>query len=163
MKYLKRYGKIVFGGIVVLTVLAPFFWMAGGVYWLDKKVFPPTRPRFMPVNSVWIDAPALPISWHHGWWFGCGLSSSGAANYCRLVGADRQQVYGGEYLPCNSNSPIGEASVRLVAPPDSADMWLFVEENDGVIGFLADGDVLLPLSVRGKCNEVKARLRAARH
>jgi hypothetical protein len=163
VKYLKRYGKIIFGGIVVLIVLAPFFWMAGGVYWLDTKVFPPTRRRFMPANSVWIDAPALPISWHHGWWFGCGLSSSGAANYCRLVGADGQQVYGGEYLPCNSNSPISEESVRLVAPTDSFEMWLSGEGNDGVIGFLADGGVLLPLSVRGKCSQVKARLRAARH
>jgi D-arabinose 5-phosphate isomerase GutQ len=42
-------------------------------------------------------------------------------------------------------------------------MWLFGEENHGVIGFLADGDVLLPLSIRGKCNQVKARLRPARH
>jgi hypothetical protein len=79
------------------------------------------------------------------------------------VEANGQQVYGGEYLPCNSNSPSSEANIRLATPPDSADMWLFGEENDGVIGFLADGDVLLPLSVRGKCNQVKARLLAARH
>ena len=161
MRYLKYYGKIAFGGIVVLIVLAPFFWMAGGVHWLDTKVFPPTRSRFMPVNSVWIDAPALPISWHHGWWFGCGLSSSGAVNYCRLVGADGQQVYGGEYLPCNSTSPINEESARLVARADSFEMWLFGEGSEGVIGFLADGDVLLPLSVRDKCNQVKARLHPA--
>lgn len=163
VKLLRRYRKIIFGCIAVLIVVAPFFWMAGGVYWLDTKVFPPTRPIFMPANSVWIDAPALPISWHHGWWFGCGLSSSGAANYCRLVGADGQQVYGGEYLPCNSTSPISEESIRLVAPTDSSEMWLFGEGNDGVIGFLADGDVLLPLSVRGKCNQVKAGLHPARH
>jgi hypothetical protein len=79
------------------------------------------------------------------------------------VGADGQQVYGGEYLPCNSNSPISEESVRLVAPTDSFEMWLSGEGNDGVIGFLADGGVLLPLSVRGKCSQVKARLHAARH
>jgi hypothetical protein len=162
VKSLRHYGKVVLGCVVVLIAVAPFFWMAGGVYWLDTKVFPPTRPRFMPFNSVWIDAPALPISWHHGWWFGCGLSSSGAANYCRLVGADGQQVYGSEYLPCKSDSPISEESVQLVAPKDSSGMWLFGEENEGVIGFLADGDVMLPLPVRGKCNQIKSRLRTAR-
>lgn len=161
MNFLNRSGKIILGCIALVIIGGPLFWMAGGVHWLNAKVFPPTRPRFMPVNSVWIDAPHLAISWHHGWWFGCGLSSSGATNYCRLVAADGKQVYGGEYLPCSSSSPIGEASVRLVAPPDSADMWLFAEENDGVIGFLADRDLLLPLSVRGKCNQVKARLRPA--
>ena len=132
MKFLNRSGKIILGCIAVIVVAGPLFWIAGGVQWLDAKVFPPTRPGFMPVNSVWIEAPHLPISWHHGWWFGCGLSFSGAANYCRLVEADGQQVYGGEYLPCSGSSPIGEASVRLVTPPDSADMWLFGEETDGV-------------------------------
>ena len=145
-----------------MVIAAPLFWMVGGLYWLDKKVFPPRRPRFMPVNSVWIDAPPLPISWHHGWWFGCGLSSSGAANYCRLVRGDDEEVYGGEYLPCSSGTPIEDVSIRLIAPPDSVNMWLFGEKNDGVIGFLADGDLLLPLSVREKCSQVKARLHLTR-
>lgn len=163
MTILKRPAKITLGFIAVIVIAGPLFWTAGGVQWLDTKVFPPTRPRFMPINSVWIEAPHLPIEWHHGSWFGCGVSSSGAANYCRLVAANGQEIYGGEYLPCSSSSPIVEPNIRLATPPDSVDMWLFGEENDGVIGFLADGDILLPLSVRGKCNQVKARLRSARH
>jgi hypothetical protein len=79
------------------------------------------------------------------------------------VQANGQSVYGGDYLPCSSSSPIGEASIRLAPPPDSMDMWLSAEGEDGVIGFLADGDVLLPLPFRGKCNQVKARLHPATH
>jgi hypothetical protein len=145
-------------GVALVIVLLPFFWLAGGIQWLDTKVFPPRRPRFMPVNSIWIDAPPLPISWHHGWWFGCGVSDSGASNYCRLVNANGELVYGGEYLSCRNHSPIGETSIRLVSPSSRENMWLFGEGNDGVIGFLADGNILLPVSLQDKCSQVKARL-----
>jgi hypothetical protein len=157
VKLSHRVMSLLFVSIAVLVVGAPLFWVEGGLTWLQKTVFPPKRPRFMPVNSIWIDAPSLPISWHHGWWFGCRLSSSRATNYCRLVGADGREVYAAEYMPCAGNSPIDETGVRLVTPPDSVDMWLFGEGNDGVIGFLADGDVLLPVAVRNKCASVKSK------
>jgi hypothetical protein len=134
--------------------------MEGGVGWLETKVFPPKRPRFMPSGALWIDAPSLPISWHHGWWFGCARSSSGTANYCRLVDAANDRlVYGEEYLRCSDHSPIDEASIHLMPPPDGANMWLFGERNEGVIGFLTDGNLLLPVSAQDKCDQVKARLR----
>ncbi len=162
MKLLPRSGNFVFVCIAVLAIAVPVFLMDGGLNWLDKKVFPPRRPKFMPVNSVWIEGLSLPVSWHNGWWFGCGLSASGTANYCRLVGADGKQVYGGEYLPCNGRSPIDEGSIRLVTPRDSIDMWLPVGQKLGVIGFLSNGDLLLPLSVREKCSQVKTRLQRVR-
>jgi len=83
-------------------------------------------------------------------------------NYCRLVRADGQEIYAAEYLPCAGNSPISETSVRLVPPPPLLNMWLFSEGHDGVIGFLADGDLLLPIAVRNKCGSVKSRLFPAR-
>jgi hypothetical protein len=113
----------------------------------------------MPVNSVWIDAPSLPISWHRGWWFGCGLSPSATANYCRLIRGDGGQVYAGEYLPCSTHVAIAEGDIRLVPPADSGEMWLFRWQNNGAIGFLSDGDLLLPVPLKDKCSEVKARLR----
>jgi len=71
-------------------------------------------------------------------------------------------VYGGEYLPCGEHSPIEEGSIRLIPPPVSASMWLFGEGNNGVIGFLADGDLLLPVSAQNKCGQVKGRLSPSR-
>lgn len=153
-----RSKNVLLLSIAALVVGLPLFWVEGGCYWLQTKVFPPRRPRFMPVNSVWIEAPSLPISWHRGWWFGCGFSSSGTANYCRLVEAEGSLVYGSEYLPCSSRSPIDEKNIRLVAPPHGASMWLFGEGNDGVVGFLANGDLLLPASAIEKCGQVKTRL-----
>src|SRR5579864_6748513 len=99
------FSKVLFA-IIALVVAFPLFWFAGGVRWLDTKVFPPRRPKDMPPNAVWIDAPALPISWQHGWWFGCETPLSGIANYCRLVMANGSEVYAGEYLSCENGSPV---------------------------------------------------------
>jgi hypothetical protein len=153
-----RTTNLVLLSIAALVVGAPLFWVEGGCYWLQTRVFPPRRPRFMPLNSIWIEAPSLPISWHRGGWFGCRLSPSGSANYCRLVGANGKLAYGSEYLSCATRSPIAEADVHLIPPPDSGEVWLFREGSQGVVGFLAGGDILMPVAVTDKCAEVKARL-----
>jgi len=72
--------------------------------------------------------------------------------------ANGGEVYVGEYLPCDSHSPLEESKIRLIPPKDSFDMWLSAEGIDGVIGFLADGNLLLPLSAQNKCAQVKMRL-----
>jgi len=111
----------------------------------------------MPENAVWIDAPALPISWHHGWWFGCGMSQSGMTNYCRLVGADGQEVYAGEYLPCSGKSPIPLSSMVLVPPPEAIGMWIADKRLAALapIGVLRTGDLLLPVVVVDRCDNFK--------
>jgi hypothetical protein len=148
--------------LIVLAALicsAPFFWLGGGGRWLETNVFPPRRPNYMPANSVWIDAPPLPVSWHHGWWFGCGISPSGASNYCRLV-AHGRTIYDGEFLSCRTHAPVPEHALNLVAPPPGADMWLFAVNGDGVAGYTKDGDILLPVAAMAKCDSVKAKLLA---
>jgi hypothetical protein len=133
------------------------FWFFGGIAWLGTRVFPPKLPKDMPRNSVWIEAPALPISWHHGWWFGCGISQSGQANYCRLVGADDQQVYGGDYLSCASQSVVAPANLVLIPPNQSAQMWLTDKRLPEMapIAYLKNGDVLLPVAAIDRCEQVK--------
>jgi hypothetical protein len=107
-----------------VVVALPFFWLFGGIRWLDTRVFPPRRPKNMPQNAIWIDAPALPISWHHGWWFGCSAPSSGTANQCRLVMPNGDEVYAGNYLPCGSKSVLPLSQIDLVPPPHSVGMWI---------------------------------------
>jgi len=144
-------------GLWALICFAFFFWLAGGVHWLDKDV-PPRRPSFMPANSVWIDAPSLPLSWHHGWSFGCGVSSSGTTNHCRLVLAGGTTVYEDDYLSCRTRAPVSENALKLIPPPHgSFNMWLFGEGSDGVAGFTQDSDILLPVGVIAKCDRVTAR------
>jgi hypothetical protein len=143
-------------GLWALICVAFFFWLGGGVHWLEKDVFPPRRPNFMPANSVWIDAPPLPLSWHHGWWFGCEISPSETANYCRLVG-DGQAVYSGDYLSCRTHAAVPEQALKLIAPPQGADMWLGAEHAEGVAAYTKDGDVLLPVAAIPKCEAVRAR------
>jgi hypothetical protein len=146
---------------VALICFGAIFWLGGGIHWLDKNVFPPRRPAFMPTNSVWIDAPPLPISWHHGWWFGCGMTDGNGSNYCRLV-LDGHTIYDGEYASCRTRRAVAEDVLKLVSPRDSGDMWLFGENVDGVAGFTQDSDVLLPVSALSKCEAVVARVTKTR-
>jgi hypothetical protein len=143
--------------LLALLVLPPLFWMAGGVRWLDTKVFPARRPKDMPQNSVWIEAPTLPISWHHGWWFGCDVAQSGAANYCRLVMANGREVYAGEYLPCGSKTPLPVSTRDLVTPPHSDAIWIADKRLNTLapVGALRNGDLLLPVVVIDRCERFK--------
>jgi hypothetical protein len=153
----RHYARTVFVLVALLIMLFPVFWFVGGIQWLDKKVFPPRRPKFMPAASIWIDAPSLPISWHHGWWFGCAPSSSETSDYCRLVTANGEQVYAGEYLLCSSSAVVPEREIHLIPPNDSSDMWLFAEGHEGVGGFLENGDLLVPKSLLNSCTKIKDR------
>jgi hypothetical protein len=144
-------------GVALLVVLLPLFWLAGGINWLDTKVFPPRRPKDMPQNSVWIDAPSLPISWHHGWWFGCDLAPSGVTNYCRLVMANGEGVYAGEYLPCETKVPQQVSTMDLAPPPDNVEMWIADKRLKTLapVGALKNGDLLLPVQVLDRCDKFK--------
>ena len=154
------FSKVLFAFIALVLAL-PLFWFAGGIRWLDTKVFPPRRPKDMPPNAVWIDAPALPISWHHGWWFGCDTPLSGRANYCRLVMADGSEVYEGEYLPCENGSPVAMSNIDLVPPPDQVGMWIADKRLKELapIGALRKGDLLVPVAVLDRCDELKPKRR----
>jgi len=152
----------IFLALVTFVVAVPLFWFGGGIRWLETKVFPPQRPKNMPQNAIWIDAPALPISWHHGWWFGCDTPSSGRANYCRLVMTNGSDVYAGEYLPCENGSPVAMSKIDLVPPPDQVGMWITDKrlKESAPIGALRKGDLLVPVAVLDRCDELKAKGRA---
>lgn len=141
--------------VPALMCFAFYFWLAGGIGWLATDVFPPQRPGFMPVNSVWIDAPSLPLSWHHGWWFGCRVSESRRTNFCLLV-SHGQSRYQGDYLSCRTHAPISEKDLKLIAPRNSMSMWL--DSSGAVAGFTRDGDILLPVGMISKCEIVRAKL-----
>jgi hypothetical protein len=144
-------------GIAAVIVALPLFWLAGGIRWLDTTVFPPLRLKDMPRNAVWIDAPGLPISWHHGWWFGCDLAPSGTANYCRMVMANGDEVYAGEYLPCGSRAPLPVSAKELVPPPRNIELWIADKRLNTLapVGALQNGDLLLPVVVLDRCDKFK--------
>jgi hypothetical protein len=71
---------------------------------------------------------------------------------------DGKVVYGGEYLSCATHSPIAEEEIHLVPPRSSGEAWLFTERSKGVIGLLADGEIMLPVTDMDNCAKIKARL-----
>ena len=157
MDRVSRFSTVLLA-LATLVVAFRLFWFAGGIRWLDTKVFPPRRPKDMPDNAVWIDAPALPISWHHGWWFGCDTPSSATANYCRLVMANGTEVYAGEYLDCKDRSPVPISKINLIPPPNQVGMWIADKRLSMLapIGALREGDLLLPIAVLDRCDELKS-------
>lgn len=148
--------KLLLGFVAIIAGL-PLFWLFGGIRWLDTQVFPPQRPKNMPEHAVWINAPTLPISWHHGWWFGCDMASSGATNYCRLVMANGEEVYAGEYLACAVKSAMPVSKIELVPPRTNVAMWIADKRLTPLapIGFLRNGDLLLPVAALDRCDKLK--------
>jgi hypothetical protein len=116
------------------------------------------RPSDMPRNSVWIDAPALPFSFYHGWWFGCWIDSDGRSNRCRLWGSGGlQTVYEGLYVSCDSKTPVQGNELQLSAPSDSMRMWVGNSEPSifAPAAFLANGKVLVPVEALPDCDKVR--------
>ena len=134
------------------------FWIFGGLRWLETVAFPPARPSSMPANAVWIEGAGLPISWHHGSWLGCASDDSQHTTTCTMMshtaplnGGDGlyHLVYEGLYLSCRSGEWVAASDLKLEAPPDTPEMYMyrpsFSYPNPAApIVFLTDGDVLVP-------------------
>ena len=118
------------------------------------------RPSDMPRNSIWIDAPAVPFGFYHGWWFGCWIDSDGRSNRCRLWGSGGlQTVYEGLYVSCDSKAPVQGNELQLSAPADSMGMWVGNSEPSifAPAAFLANGEVLVPVEALHNCEKVRPK------
>jgi hypothetical protein len=118
--------------------------------------FQARRPKDMPLTSIWIDAPAVPFGFYHGWWQGCWVEPDGTANHCRLYGPGLHPpiVYEGRFMPCSGNTPIQPAELKLRTPPDSVDMWIF----PGFVVLLQDGRMLVPVENMQDCPKIQDRI-----
>jgi hypothetical protein len=126
---------------------------------LSLAAYRARRPSDMPANSIWIDAPAVPFGFYRGWWLGC-WDDGQHANRCRLYSGSLNPpvVYEGRYLPCEGKSPIPPAELNLKAPVDSSEMWVF----PGVIVFLQDGRLLVPVENFGDCDKIRNKAAKSR-
>lgn len=122
---------------------------------------PAKRPTSMPVDSVWIDAPALPFSWHHGWWFGCWIGSDGYSNQYRLWAAGSDNlVYEGKYTSCDTNAPVLGKELKIKAPVESMHMWVGINQSGDIApaAFLRNGEFLVPVRAPHGCEDLKRNL-----
>jgi hypothetical protein len=118
------------------------------------------RPSDMPRNSIWIDAPAVPFSFYHGWWFGCWIDSDGGSNRCRLWGSGGlQTVYEGLYVSCDSKGPVQRDELQLSAPANSGGMWVGTSERSifAPAAFLTNGKVLVPVEDLSDCEKFRPK------
>jgi hypothetical protein len=132
-------------GVAVLLVAAS----------IGYSAFQARRPADMPAGSVWIEAPAVPFSFYHGWWQGCWVEADQKANHCRLYGPGLHPptVYEGRFLPCGQTSPIPANELILRPPTSSESMWRFPR----FVVFLQDGRLLVPVENLGDCQKLGSK------
>ena len=125
---------------------------------VGRPMWQARRPSDMPRNSVWIDAPALPFSFYHGWWFGCWIDSDHKSNRCRLSSAGTA-VYEGLYVSCDGQAPVQREELQLSAPPDSVGRWVGTSERSifAPAAFLTNGKVLVPVEDLRDCEKVRPK------
>lgn len=124
---------------------------------LGYKAFEARRPKDMPLSSIWIDAPAVPFGFYHGWWEGCWLESDQQANHCRLyLSAGNRVVYEGRFMPCDAKSAIPTSEIKLKPPSQSTDMW--ISPNPRFVALLEDGRILVPLKDVSECPKIRQTL-----
>jgi hypothetical protein len=144
---IERVAKVlaVIVGAIILYVGAQY----AGAAWKAR------RPADMPANSVWIDAPALPFVYYHGWWFGCWIDRDGKSNRCRLWGGGLQQpvVYEGLYVSCDTKLSVPVNELQLIPPKDTMEMWVGGSGISAPIALLSNGKVLRPVEVPDGCEQ----------
>lgn len=140
---------------ILLTILValPIVLMASCV---GYSAFQARRPKDMP-NGIWIDAPAVPFGFYHGWWLGCWVDADQQSNRCRLYGPSFHPptVYEGRYLACEGKSPVPVKEMIIRPPRESMDMWL---HPNGVAVVLQDGRLLVPAESYENCAKIRAGL-----
>lgn len=139
--------------LLVTLIVAPILYVGSC---LGYKAFEARRPKDMPPNSIWINAPAVPFGFYRGWWEGCSLTPDQTANYCRLSARDLHPptVYEGRFMPCNGASPAPLGELDLKPPQETGGMWIF----PGFVAFLRDGRILVPLENLGDCRKILDRI-----
>jgi hypothetical protein len=139
---------LAFGGLVMLVGLS--------IAW---KAFQARRPSDMPATSIWIDAPAVPFGFYHGWWLGCWVDSDQQSNRCRLYGPSLKQpvVYEGRYIPCEGETPVPSSELQLRAP--SSMIWTLDSKKEmAPPAWLQNGKILVPLGAKADCEKIRAQL-----
>jgi hypothetical protein len=140
---------------ILLTILVavPIILMASCV---GYSAFQARRPKDMP-NAIWIDAPAVPFGFYHGWWEGCWVDADQQTNHCRLYAGQSRSpvVFEGRYMPCEGKSPIPMSELKLRPPAHSESMWIF----PGFVAFLENGRILVPLENVHDCPKILERLK----
>lgn len=142
--------------LLIAFVAVPILLIASCV---GYSAFQARRPKDMP-NAIWIDAPAVPFGFYRGWWEGCWVESDQKANRCRLYARDLDPpvVFEDRYMACNATSPIPMSELKLRPPKDDEDMWIF----PGVVVFLDDGRILVPVGNLRDCPKILEKLSDAK-
>jgi hypothetical protein len=58
-------------------------------------------------------------------------------------------------MPCDGSEPVPAGELKLKPPADSSEMWEF----PGILVFLEDGRILVPIEKMNECTKIRARLK----
>jgi len=116
-----------------------------GVYWWAKV--PPSRPKGLSVNAVWLWAPpvGLPAP-KRGVWLSCWLEPGDGTCRCRTTDKHGRTLYEGPFRPYKQKS-VSESELPISADQTQLhrlDQGVFVNDELVPLVYLKSGEVLIP-------------------
>lgn len=132
---------------------------------LEIDEFAPKRPSGLPPDTIWINAPPLPLTFAHGWWLGCERRDEQVDRCILIRHNDRMSGGNGDnslesdasYVSCRTSAPLEPQKLILIPPPTSFNMWLgYKDSREQWVSvpavFLQNHDILVPPSLLSKCS-----------
>jgi hypothetical protein len=107
---------------------------------------PPTRPKDMPPDSVWIEAPVAPFDFSpRGYWLGCWLDTLRNLNRCCVTDWRGHVEFQDEYKALSGSEPVPQTDLRLRLV-DTAQLSTWSDSYQAMvpIALLTDGQILVP-------------------
>jgi hypothetical protein len=132
-------GRI--AGAAVILALAAIV----GAYWWSN--IPPTRPKGLAANSVWLWAPnvGLPAP-KRGVWISCSLDGRGRTCHCKTTDKDGHTLYEGPFLSYK-RKPASEIDLAInieETQQHRMDRGVFIRGALVPLVYLKNGDILIP-------------------
>jgi hypothetical protein len=150
----KRYPVPTVATAIVLSLTALFLFFFVCVPWYQAR-----RPSHLPANSIWIDAPHVPLGFNRGWWQGCWVSVSSRNIHCELWGAGGLgTVYAGEYVPCDGLALPLPADLVLKEPRDLWAASQIARKRLLPVVLLRNGRFMGPTEAPDTCVEIYRRM-----
>jgi hypothetical protein len=131
-----------FGIVLLILAVAAIL----GAYWWAN--IPPSRPRELSANAVWLWAPSVGLpAPKRGIWLACWNGSHDGKCRCKTIDKDGRTLYEGMFLPYRQERPVSGSDLTInieQTQQHHIDQGIFLQGELVPLVYLKNGDVLIP-------------------